>query len=49
MAAVGLALAWFGVEPVRRNAGLDATTPPLSMAWLYVPISFTAGSACDRA
>ncbi len=38
LGAVGLGLAWFGIDLVRRNAGLDATTLPLSMAWLYVPI-----------
>ncbi len=38
MAVLGLAIAWFGVGLVRRNAGLEATSLPLSMAWFYAPI-----------
>ncbi len=38
MAVLGLALAWFAVGLVRRNVELDATSLPISMAWLYVPI-----------
>jgi TRAP-type C4-dicarboxylate transport system permease small subunit len=38
MAVLGLALAWFAVGLVRRNLGLEATSLPISMAWLYVPI-----------
>lgn len=34
----GAAIAWFGVGLVRRNLGLDATSLPLSMAWLYAPL-----------
>ncbi len=34
----GAAVAWFGVGLVRRNLGLDATSLPLSMAWLYAPL-----------
>jgi TRAP-type C4-dicarboxylate transport system permease small subunit len=38
MAVLGLALAWFAVGLVRRNLELEATSLPISMAWLYVPI-----------
>ncbi len=34
----GLAVAWFAVTLVRRNLDLDATSLPISMAWLYVPM-----------
>lgn len=38
MAGLGAGVAWFGVVLVRRNAGLDATSLPISMSWLYVPL-----------
>jgi TRAP-type C4-dicarboxylate transport system permease small subunit len=38
MAGLGAGVAWFGVVLVVRNAGLEATSLPLSMAWLYVPL-----------
>jgi TRAP-type C4-dicarboxylate transport system permease small subunit len=34
----GGAVAWFGLSLVRRNLELEATSLPLSMAWLYVPL-----------
>jgi len=34
----GAAVAFFGVSLVERNLGLDATSLPLSMAWLYAPL-----------
>ncbi len=38
LAVFGCAVAFFGTSLVRRNLGLDATTLPLSMAWLYAPL-----------
>lgn len=38
MALLGGTIAWFAVTLVRRNAELDATSLPISMAWLYVPL-----------
>jgi TRAP-type C4-dicarboxylate transport system permease small subunit len=38
VAVLGFAVAWFGVVLVRKNLDLDATSLPLSMAWLYMPI-----------
>ena len=35
---LGLAIAWFAITLVQRNADLDATSLPISMAWLYVPM-----------
>ena len=35
---VGLVIAWFAITLVQRNADLDATSLPISMAWLYVPM-----------
>jgi TRAP-type C4-dicarboxylate transport system permease small subunit len=34
----GLTVAWFGIELVLRNTTIDATSLPLSMAWLYFPL-----------
>ena len=34
----GGAIAFFGVTLVQRNLGLDATSLPISMAWLYAPL-----------
>ncbi|HMK81319.1 MAG TPA: TRAP transporter small permease [Xanthobacteraceae bacterium] len=34
----GLLLATYGVELVRRNLDVEATSMPLSMAWLYLPL-----------
>jgi TRAP-type C4-dicarboxylate transport system permease small subunit len=38
MVVFGAALAWYGVYLVQRNQELEATSLPLSMAWLYIPI-----------
>jgi len=38
MALLGVCIAWFAITLVRRNAELDATSLPISMAWLYVPM-----------
>ena len=38
MAGLGFAVAAYAVQLVRRNAGLDATSLPIAMAWLYVPL-----------
>ena len=35
---LGLVIAWFAITLVQRNADLDATSLPISMAWLYVPM-----------
>lgn len=37
-AALGLVIAWYGVVLVRKNLDLEATSLPLSMAWLYAPM-----------
>lgn len=37
-------LAIFGIELIRRNLTIEATTLPVSMAWLYLPI-VVAGAA----
>lgn len=34
----GVLLAVFGVELVRRNLDIEATTVPVAMAWIYAPI-----------
>ena len=34
----GVATAYYSVELVRRNLPLEATTLPISMAWMYVPM-----------
>jgi TRAP-type C4-dicarboxylate transport system permease small subunit len=39
VAVFGLLLLWFGRELVVRNIDLQATTLPISTAWLYAPIS----------
>jgi TRAP-type transport system small permease protein len=38
VAVFGVLLVWFGRELVIRNVDLQATTLPLSMSWLYLPI-----------
>jgi TRAP-type C4-dicarboxylate transport system permease small subunit len=38
VAVLGCALAWYGAYLVHRNAELEATSLPISMAWLYIPI-----------
>jgi TRAP-type C4-dicarboxylate transport system permease small subunit len=35
---LGLVVAWFAVTLVRRNLDLEATSLPISIAWLYVPM-----------
>ena len=34
----GALLTWFGIGLVAKNHDLDATSLPISMAWMYVPI-----------
>ncbi len=36
--AFGALVAWYGVGLVAKNVDLEATTLPLSMAWMYAPI-----------
>lgn len=38
MAVLGAVVAWYGWYLVGRNSDLDATTLPVSMAWMYVPL-----------
>lgn len=38
LALLGGVIAWFAVDLVGRNADLDATSLPISMAWMYVPL-----------
>ncbi len=38
MAVLGAVVAGYAVTLVQRNAGLDATSLPIAMAWLYVPL-----------
>lgn len=38
LVVLGLVVAWFAIGLVRRNADLDATSLPVSMAWMYVPL-----------
>ena len=35
---LGAVIAWFAVNLVFRNADLEATSLPVSMAWMYVPL-----------
>jgi TRAP-type C4-dicarboxylate transport system permease small subunit len=37
-ASLGAGIAWFGVALVQKNLDLDATSLPISMAWLYAPM-----------
>lgn len=39
----GILLAVFGFELVRRNLDIEATTIPLAMAWVYLPIAIGGG------
>jgi TRAP-type transport system small permease protein len=39
VAVFGILLFWFGRELIFRNIDLQATTLPISMSWLYAPIS----------
>jgi TRAP-type C4-dicarboxylate transport system permease small subunit len=36
--ALGLLLAWYGVDIVERNRDMEALSLPISLAWMYVPI-----------
>lgn len=38
VALLGALIAWFSVGLVIRNHDLEATTVPISMAWMYVPM-----------
>jgi TRAP-type C4-dicarboxylate transport system permease small subunit len=38
MAGLGAITAWFGCALVARNYDLEATTLPISMAWMYAPL-----------
>jgi TRAP-type C4-dicarboxylate transport system permease small subunit len=38
MIALGVIVTYFGFDLVARNYDLEATTLPLSMAWMYVPL-----------
>jgi TRAP-type C4-dicarboxylate transport system permease small subunit len=39
VALFGALIMWFGYALIIRNIDLEATTVPLSMAWMYAPIS----------
>jgi TRAP-type C4-dicarboxylate transport system permease small subunit len=34
----GVLVAWYGIGLVAKNLDLEATTLPISMAWMYVPM-----------
>lgn len=34
----GILTAWYGAELVRRNLEIEATTIPIVMAWMYLPV-----------
>jgi TRAP-type C4-dicarboxylate transport system permease small subunit len=36
--ALGMMLAWYGVDIVERNRDMEALSLPISLAWMYVPI-----------
>jgi TRAP-type C4-dicarboxylate transport system permease small subunit len=38
LAVFGCAVAFFGWSLVQRNLELEATSLPISMAWLYAPL-----------
>ena len=38
MTLFGVLVAWYSVGLVLRNADLQATTLPISMAWMYAPM-----------
>ena len=38
LALLGGIVTWFAITLVQRNADLDATSLPWSMAWMYVPL-----------
>lgn len=38
MVLLGVLTVWFGVDLVQRNLDLEATSLPISIAWLYVPL-----------
>lgn len=40
MIVFGLAAAWFSIHLVAVNWDLEATTVPISISWLYVPMIF---------
>jgi TRAP-type C4-dicarboxylate transport system permease small subunit len=40
MAVFGLAAGWYSIHLVAVNWDLEATTVPISIAWLYVPMVF---------
>jgi TRAP-type C4-dicarboxylate transport system permease small subunit len=38
MVVLGAVIAWYGINLIGRNIDLEATSLPISMAWLYVPM-----------
>jgi len=38
MTLFGVLIAWYGVGLVRKNHDLEATSLPIAMAWMYVPM-----------
>ena len=38
LALLGILVSWYGVELVGKNHDLEATTLPISMAWMYGPM-----------
>lgn len=36
--AFGVGIAWFSVDLVTRNQDMEATTLPISISWMYVPM-----------
>jgi TRAP-type C4-dicarboxylate transport system permease small subunit len=55
VALFGALIMWFGYGLIIRNIELEATTVPLSMAWMYAPVSLAgmvtaaqaAGEVCE--
>ena len=45
----GLLIAAYGVELVSRNLDVEATSVPLSMAWLYLPLLIGGGATILQA
>ena len=38
MTLFGVLIAWYGVGLVAKNHDLEATSLPIAMAWMYVPM-----------
>lgn len=38
VAVLGAAIAWYSIHLIRVNSDIEATTMPLAVAWMYVPM-----------